>query len=181
MGDDKMPKISVIVPFFNAECFLERCICSLQKQTYSDFEAIFIDDGSFDKSAEIFQYRVASDQRFLYFYQEHQGQSVARNHGIEQANGEYIIFCDADDFLPSNALDVFIGVASSSKADVVVSDKMFFNKQNKEKKFSSVKWKKHNSAFKDFVNNKYIFSSVCNKLYKTEILKRHRFIENIFF
>lgn len=90
--------ISCIVPVFNGEKYIDKCISSILKQTYEDFELIIIDDGSFDKTKEIIQ-RFLKDVRLKYIQQSNQGVSVARNNGLKIAKGEWITFVDADDWI----------------------------------------------------------------------------------
>ena len=97
--------ISVIVPVYNAEKQLERCLDTLKNQTYHDFEVLIIDDGSKDRSAEIAQARAQSDRRFRLIRQNNAGVSAARNTGIVNTRGEALCFCDADDYMESDMLE----------------------------------------------------------------------------
>ena len=101
-----MEKISVIVPVYNAEKWLRDALASLQAQTYTDFEAILVDDGSTDGSTEICRGVCERDGRFRLLMQENAGVSAARNAGIDAACGEWIAFMDADDVMPPDSLDV---------------------------------------------------------------------------
>lgn len=91
--------ISIIVPIFNSEKYLIRCIESIQAQTYADWELILIDDGSIDKSEEICEHYVKQDSRIHCFHQKNTGASIARRNGIQHSNGEYISFMDSDDYI----------------------------------------------------------------------------------
>lgn len=97
-------KISIIVPIYNASKFLSECLYSIQKQSYTDFEVLCIDDGSIDNSADIALNFTKIDKRFKLFQQSNSGVSVARNAGIRYAKGEYICFVDADDKIAPNYL-----------------------------------------------------------------------------
>lgn len=92
-----MPKISIIVPVYNTEKYLPRCIDSILAQTFTDFELILVDDGSTDSSGRICDEYAAKDNRVRVIYQPNAGASAARNRGLEEAAGEYIMFCDSDD------------------------------------------------------------------------------------
>lgn len=94
-----MPTISVIVPIYNAATYLERCINSLIHQSYYDLQIILIDDGSTDNSYQIAQNFATKDKRIKLISQSNQGQSAARNKGLQYALGEYISFIDADDYI----------------------------------------------------------------------------------
>jgi len=97
-----MKTCSVIVPIYNAAPYLAQCLSSLRMQTYSDLQIILINDGSTDASATIAQSFVEADPRFVLIEQSNKGQGTARNVGMQQAKGEYIVFVDADDYLDSD-------------------------------------------------------------------------------
>lgn len=103
-----MPDISVIVPVYNAEKYLNRCIDSVLSQSYNDFELILVNDGSQDGSLEICQEFAEKDNRIRVFSQANSGASAARNHGIDKANGEWITFVDADDSVDCDYLSEFV-------------------------------------------------------------------------
>lgn len=92
--------ISIIVPVYKAEAYLHRCVDSLLAQAFTDFEVLLIDDGSPDRSGEICDDYARKDARVRVFHQTNGGVSVARQRGVENANGEWITFVDADDYLP---------------------------------------------------------------------------------
>ena len=102
----KLPaKVSVIVPVYNVEVFLRRCVDSILQQTYPNLEVVLIDDGSSDKSGMICDEYAAKDMRIRVVHQENAGVSAARNMGIEASSGEYITFCDSDDALAPGFID----------------------------------------------------------------------------
>ena len=96
------PKISVIIPVYNAESTLRRCVDSVLAQTFTDFECLLINDGSKDRSGAICDEYAARDSRIRAFHKENGGPSAARNFGLNQAIGQYVIFQDADDYLIDN-------------------------------------------------------------------------------
>lgn len=102
-----MPKVSIIVPIYNSELHLSRCIDSILAQTYTDFELILINDGSNDKSREICDYYATKDRRIIVVHKENGGTSSARNRGLNVANGEYITFVDSDDTISTDYLSTF--------------------------------------------------------------------------
>ena len=116
---DPMEKISVIIPVYNAEKWLRDALASLQGQTYADFEAILVDDGSTDGSADICRRLCGHDSRFRLISQKNSGVSAARNRGIDDASGEWIAFMDADDVMPPDALAVMAEHARKSGAGIV--------------------------------------------------------------
>ncbi len=111
-----MPEISVIVPVYNAETTLSRCVDSLLSQTFTDFELILIDDGSEDRSAVICEKYAQMDSRVKVLHTPNGGVSRARNHGLSAARGEYIAFCDSDDFVNRD----FLKRNFYSKADLSI-------------------------------------------------------------
>ena len=94
-----MPKISIIVPVYNVEKYLEKCVRSILAQTFTDFELILVDDGSPDSSGAMCDQFAEQDQRVKVIHKENGGLSDARNAGIEIATGEYLGFVDSDDYI----------------------------------------------------------------------------------
>ena len=103
--------ISVIIPVYNAQPYLHRCIDSVLASAYSDFEIILVNDGSTDCSPEICRAYAEADSRVIYISQENRGVSSARNRGLEAARGEWIIFLDSDDFITADYLSLTAGEA----------------------------------------------------------------------
>ena len=93
------PLISIIIPIYNVENFLTKTLKSVQNQTFTNFEAICINDGSTDNSADIVKSFADADKRFKWINQENQGVAAARNYGIQTAEGKYIMFLDGDDYM----------------------------------------------------------------------------------
>lgn len=94
-----LPLISIIVPVYNAEQYLSKCLNSILIQTFKNWECLLIDDGSFDNSGSICDYYSSRDERFVVIHKENRGVSVARNFGLDNARGEWIIFVDSDDWI----------------------------------------------------------------------------------
>ena len=118
-------KVSVIIPVYNAEKSLSRAVDSVLKQTFSDFELILIDDGSKDLSASICDKYVQFDKRISCFHLTNGGVSRARNHGLEQAQGEFIVFLDADDWFESDYLERLLELQKKNDADIVAAGCVF--------------------------------------------------------
>ena len=115
------PKVSVIIPIYNVEGYVSKCLESLLSQTFPDFEVLCIDDASADHSVRVIREFQQKDPRIRLLQQEHAGVSAARNLGIANARGEYIAFVDGDDWLAVDALEKMVTAADSKNADVVVS------------------------------------------------------------
>ncbi|MBP3397715.1 MAG: glycosyltransferase [Alphaproteobacteria bacterium] len=114
-----MPAISVIIPIYNVEKFLYRCLESLQKQTFTDWEAICVNDGSPDNSADIINHFVQHDARFKVVNKENGGLSDARNAGMNVATGKYILYLDSDDFIHPQTLEIAYSLALRDGSDIV--------------------------------------------------------------
>jgi len=112
-------KISIIVPIYNSEKYLKRCIESILKQTYTNIELILINDGSEDKSLEICEEYKKNDERIIIVNKENEGVSVARNIGIEKATGELISFVDADDYLEATFLQELLDIMEKYNVNYV--------------------------------------------------------------
>lgn len=114
-----MASVSVIVPLYNVEDYVGECIASLKAQTFGDFEAVCVNDGSTDSSLECAKAAAADDGRFVFVERENGGLSAARNTGLAHAMGEYVSFLDSDDKYAPNALEVLYGYASENDLDLL--------------------------------------------------------------
>ena len=120
------PKISVVVPVYNAERFLDRCMKSIYDQTFRDYEIILVNDGSKDKSLDICRAYAEKDPRVKVIDKENGGAGSARNAGIEAARGDYIAFPDVDDWFESNMYEELYNLAISGDYDVVFSGANYY-------------------------------------------------------
>lgn len=110
--------ISIIIPAYNAEAVLQRCLRSVQQQTYKNFEAIVVNDGSKDGTAEIVDRLASSDPRFKAIHQHNQGVSAARNKALDKASGDFVTFIDADDYVKPDYLQKLHGAMIEKNADM---------------------------------------------------------------
>lgn len=113
-------KISIIIPIYNAELYLNRCLSSVCMQTYTNLEIILVNDGSSDDSEEICLDFKKRDKRIKYFYQKNQGVSEARNYGLRMATGDYVTFVDSDDWIDTKAYEIIM--SSPNNIDIVFND-----------------------------------------------------------
>lgn len=162
-------KISVIIPVYNTEEYILRCLNSIVSQTFKDYEIIIIDDGSKDKSSDIIKEFIKSHQDIAvnYIYQENAGQAAARNLGIYKAQGEYICFIDSDDYIEPDMLEVLYSQAAVSNADIVVCNiKMVYE----DGIYNTIS---HFSNWSDNSIKNYILSNAgpCAKIIKTRIIE----------
>lgn len=115
-----VPKFSVIIPVYNAEKYLDRCISSVTRQTYKDIEIILIDDGSKDRSGTICDEYAKKDDRIKVVHQENLGVSTSRNVGIKKSKAPYIVFVDSDDWIEIYMLDKLNNIIESSEVDCII-------------------------------------------------------------
>lgn len=113
-------KISIIIPVYNVEKYLHECLDSIINQTFTDIEIICVDDGSTDKSSEILEEYEQKDKRFTVISQPNKGVSAARNRGMQQAKGKYIMFVDSDDWLAHNACEQAYKAATGNDCDMLL-------------------------------------------------------------
>ncbi|THD32817.1 MAG: glycosyltransferase [Flavobacterium johnsoniae] len=127
----KRTKVSIIIPVYNSKKFIDECVKSLVNQTLKEIELIFVNDGSTDNTVEILKNYQKSDPRIIIISQENQGISRARNTGLGIAKGEYIGFCDHDDYINNDMFEILFNIAVNEDVDIVVS-KTILGRDNKE-------------------------------------------------
>ena len=173
--------ISVIVPIFNAEKYLHRCIKRILDQDYTDFELLLIDDGSTDNSGTICDEYTIMDNRMRVFHKENGGVSSARNWGLDNAIGEYIMFVDSDDYMLPGMLEVMLSTLESKKADLVVCGTTETG-GGYWRPIADVDYS-INQLKENFVSllHTELLSPPWNKIYKKEIIGSNRFCEDISF
>lgn len=115
-----MPQISVVVPVYNAEAFLDRCVQSILAQTLQDFELFLIDDGSPDRCGEMCDAYAEQDSRIKVIHQKNAGQAAARNRALDIATGEYFAFADSDDYIHPRSFEILLGNAKKHNAQISV-------------------------------------------------------------
>ena len=167
--------ISIIIPCYNAEKTIKRCLESVISQTYKNIEIVIINDGSTDKTDSIIK-KYINDNRIKYYNRSNHGIGKTRNFGIKEATGEYITFLDSDDYLPNDAIDNLYKLAQKNKLDLVVSDYYVDNKNIKSEKIKSfpiTNIKKNPNLIFD------INLAPWNKLYKKELIENIKFEENL--
>ena len=164
-------KITVIIPVYNVEDYIRATLNSLMRQTLTDFEVIIINDDSPDNSQVIINEFCERDERFKCFMQLNEGVAAARNHGLEQAKGEYVLFVDGDDILPPKALENLYRQAIENKADMVVG-MMQENGMYGHGIFARTRILAEQTIV-DRYDPAFLWTfSVCNKLMKLETIRR---------
>lgn len=122
-----LKKVSIIVPIYNVDLYLDKCLSSVVTQTYNNIEIVLVNDGSTDRSLEIAEYFAQRDDRIVLYSQTNGGLSVARNTGMKLATGEYVLFLDSDDWLSEKAIDVMYKQISRNEADILCCRSQFEN------------------------------------------------------
>lgn len=120
-------QVSIIIPIYNVEKYLEDCLNSIKNQQFQNYEVLMVNDGSPDNCHEICQRFAASDERFKYFWQENRGVSAARNNGLSHATGKYIYFMDPDDTFSPDFLEAMYEEAERTNADFVINASVLFS------------------------------------------------------
>ena len=170
-------KFSIIVPIYNVEKYIDRCICSLIYQNYSNLEIILVDDGSFDDCPLICDNYAMKDSRIKVFHKNNGGLSDARNYGLEKSKGDYIIFVDSDDYIDKNACVKFNEIIGMhKKIDIVAANiKRFGNKFVRLEKYTELKDISKGSEFLKFqLKNNSMFAPVWRNIYRREFLIKNQ-------
>jgi glycosyltransferase involved in cell wall biosynthesis len=123
------PLVSIVVPVYNVEVYIQQCLDSVVSQTYPHLQIICVIDGSTDGSENIVRQFASNDERILVMTQHNQGLSAARNTGIAKASGEYIFFLDSDDWLETNAIEKLVNCALQEKVDIVSGNVINFDEE----------------------------------------------------
>ena len=181
-----MPAISVIIPMYNTEAFIKDCLDSIVAQTFTDFEAIIIDDGSTDNGARIAASYASSDSRFRLIGQPNKGLSEARNTGLKIMRGEYVTFVDSDDCLSPNFLETLFYIARLHQADVACCSIQNFSKSyetdgTSTESSNSVCYMAEKAACISLYQDSLPDYSAWNKLYKANLWKEKRFPPGMIF
>ena len=167
-------KISVIIPVYNVEKYLKRCLDSVINQTYKNLEIILIDDGSTDKSGNICDEYAAKDKRIIVIHKENGGLSDARNKGLDICTGDYISFIDSDDWIENGFYEYVVNNVKDN--DLLIFDYYITNGKNS-------KWIKYKNTEVELSKEKCLIelakaklqSYTCNKIYKLDLFDNIRF------
>jgi len=174
-------KVTVIVPVFNAEKYIHKCIQSLLDQTYKNIEIILVDDGSTDRCPQICDEYAAQYQQVRTIHQKNTGVSSARNHGLEMATGTKIAFVDSDDWVQPAMIEEMVSVAEEHAADIVICDWVIF--EHGEEKGEAQTQAIHNSAPMEQIRDEFLMdyhpNYMCNKLFNKDLFTGIRFPENM--
>ena len=165
------PLISIIIPVYNAEKHIRKCLDSIRKQTYTNWEAILVDDGSPDNCGEICDEYAKKDNRFKVIHQKNGGVSLARQAGLDKATGDYIIHCDPDDWIEPEMLQELIGTAISENAGMVICDIKEYEDGRTTLLTQHLERQQTSKDTQTKIINQQLHGSCCNKLIKKELCK----------
>lgn len=164
-----MIKVSVIVPVYNVETYVRKCIKSLVSQTLEDIEIIVVDDGSTDNSMEIVEEFAKEDSRIKIYHKQNGGLSDARNYGLQNAKGKYVAFLDSDDYVKPELYQKMYEKAKKEKSDMVECNFFWEYRNRANKKLKEDIGEKYNNQFEMMEKARVV---AWNKLYKRELIER---------
>lgn len=176
--------VSIIVPIYNSELYLEACVGSIIAQSFVDWELILINDGSTDSSGIIADRIALNNKKIKVIHTDNAGPSSARNIGLEVAHGDYIFFVDSDDLISRDSIKILYEIAKSTNADIIEGDFCYSEKELPKKlKFQSGKMKifTPEKAIENVLYQKELLPSVSGKLFKTELFQRTKFTFGIYY
>ena len=179
--NEELPLISIVVPMYNVEQYLARCVNSLIKQTYKNLEIILVDDGSPDNSGNLADGFAKEDSRIKVIHQQNRGQGAARNAGILGAAGKYISFIDSDDWVTPDMIEYLYNLISKNNADYasvkmhITPDEIYEIAQPKEE----IQRLSRDDMFRLFfrISSPDINYCTCDKLFRADIVKKIPFVE----
>ena len=172
-------RFSIIIPVYNVEMYISKCIESVKGQTLTDFECLIIDDGTKDKSIEKAIEAIGNDERFKIYHKTNGGLSDARNYGIDKATGEYLFFLDSDDYIGNTLLEDTYNMAKKCDSDIVCFDMMYVYDNDEEKISSGADFEC--KSYKDDKSVIFINNSSNNKIYRRSFMSDKRFIKGMWY
>ena len=169
--------ISIIIPIYNGEKYIRRCIQSIISQSYQNLEIIIVDDGSEDNTSKIVKSLSLKHNNIKYYYKKNSGVSSARNYGLTKANGEFVTFVDCDDKIEHTLYEKVIDIFKKYKTDIVAFNYNIINKDGS--KLLGINKEPSKSFQYSILQNDEIMGFVFNKVYKKYVIDEIKFDENI--
>lgn len=173
-------EVSVLIPVYNTEKFLPKCLDSVLSQTYSDLQIVLIDDGSKDASWGICQEYASRDSRIEAWHQENKGVAETRDNLLKKAKGDYVLFVDSDDWIEADMVEYLSSLAMELGAEMVMCDRVI-NDIKPSGKEPEVKILAQEEAVKDFLQHDYFVGALWNKLFKRSVLEGLSFHKDIWY
>lgn len=179
-------KISVIIPVYNVEAYLSKCVDSVLNQSYQNFEVILVDDGSKDQSGGICDAYAKKDARVKVIHKQNEGLSSARNKGLDHATGNYYYFLDSDDYIAEDTLELLLGAIRRTGSDLALCNIQYVDEQgtvlSRQNAFKEYGVRDGTWTKKEFWRHYMGFGHIvcvvaCNKLYKKELFAQQRYPE----
>lgn len=176
-------KVSIIVPVYNVEKYLDKCITSLINQTYSNIEILLINDGSIDSSLSICNNYASRDERVIVLNKENGGLSSARNYGLDNCKGDYIIFVDSDDWLDINFVEQYYKIMVNTNATLIIGGLINvktrnYNYNNIDLKYSIIS---KEDIYKRIFMQDNIDVSACGKMYAKSVFDNIRYPDGLLY
>lgn len=173
--NQEQPLVSVLLPAYCVEAYLERCVKSITAQTYCNLEIIIVDDASPDKSGDIAEQLASQDQRITVIHHKtNQGLSGARNSGLDHATGDFITFVDSDDWVEPDYVNYLMDIMRKTDADIVMCPNFFTSRYRKQNEDDSISVISPEDMLCDIMYNR-IHVGVWNRLYKRSVIGNKRF------
>lgn len=171
------PDISIIVPVYNTEKFIDKCLIALRNQTHKNIEIIVINDGSTDNSKEIIETHQQEDHRIKLFNQNNSGPATSRNLGISNAVGRYVMFCDSDDWFELNMCELMLNKITTENVDLVMCDSIFHFEDGHNRTTGDIESHQLKTIGRINLvdtNRADIFVVLWNKIFKNELIKKYQ-------
>lgn len=164
-----MAKVSIIIPVYNSEKYVEKCIRSIMNQTFRDLDIVIVNDGSTDGSGEILEILATEDKRIRLFHQENGGVAVARNRGLEAATGEYLTFVDGDDYIAEDYIERLYDYSVEKGAEMVICGLTYVDEEG------NCLGKVIPGEYRRFEHEEWTFriSAVCSHFYQSNLWERY--------
>ena len=172
--DKEQPLISVIVPVYNVEKYLKKCVNSITSQTYENLEILLVDDGSTDSSGQICNEFEKNDARIKVIHKKNGGLSDARNAGLDRAKGQYYAFIDSDDYIQDNTIEIMLNAVKKNKSEIAICNMIRFLEEGETLQFYCPT--DHEVLYQGKQRYKTLNQpSVCNKLFEAKLFEGIRF------
>lgn len=175
------PLVSVVIPVYNVEKYIDRCITSVVNQTYGNLEIILVDDGSHDSCPAICDEWAKKDSRIKVIHKENAGAGLARNTGVDNSDGEYVLFVDSDDYIDTETVKRCVSAAQNDGSDIVMFGRTDVKSNGKTEKrpiLTDIYYYKNGEVSEEilsglFINQKGFGVGVCGKLFNLDIIKKN--------
>ncbi|MBP3339456.1 MAG: glycosyltransferase family 2 protein [Lachnospiraceae bacterium] len=170
--------VSIIIPLYNVNKYIDSIVSNINIQTYKNIEVIFVDDGSTDGTLEMLKHKKINVNNVIYLQQENSGPSVARNKGLDVAQGEYIVFWDADDYVSEKAIEDLVGAIKNNDLGMITIFMRFINNEKIVDNKLSIDMFQNNNDFKEsfahLLSTNHMYAiPLWNKIYKKDIIHKY--------